>query len=205
MSDSPAMPFPRALWDDLESVDPKRAAANAGATHEAGKGYVIDFLGAPFVVDPDKRLVSGPPTRTRADFAKALVLVVHLAHCGRTDPPDPAGRLVGAMEVPGGAMFFRGPHAVSTAPLEASYGKAPSVLAARALELGARKLEPYLFAWRVLPKVDMALMLYPEDEEFPAKGSWLVDAHCHYYMPLDAVWGCFNCATSELLPLAAAK
>ncbi|MDR2367204.1 MAG: DUF3786 domain-containing protein, partial [Deltaproteobacteria bacterium] len=102
-------PFPPALWDDLARVNPAKAARVAGATHDSGR-YLLDFLGAPFVVDSNERLVIGPPHRNRADFQRALVLVVYLVNCGQTDPPDPAGRLIGPMEVPGGAMFFRGPH-----------------------------------------------------------------------------------------------
>ncbi|MDR3135214.1 MAG: DUF3786 domain-containing protein [Deltaproteobacteria bacterium] len=198
------LPFPQALWEDLSKADPLRAAQNSGATFENGR-FEVSFLGAPFVVDLAERTVIGPPTRKRADFQRALVLVVYLAHCGQNQTPEPAGRFVGPLEIPGGAMFFRGPHVIATAPLEEAYGKNPEALAAKAFSLGAQKSPDYLFAWRVLPKIDLACVLYPEDEEFPAQASYLVDAHANFFMPLDALWGLINVVTLELLPTNAEK
>jgi hypothetical protein len=193
------LPFPPALWDDLARTDALEAARFSGATYDQGR-FTIDFLGAPFTVDTNERLVIGPPNRKKADFQRAMVLVVHLAYCGQNKPPDPAGRLVGPLEIPGGAMFFRGPHAIATAPLEKAYGRAPEALAEKALSLGAEKSSDYLFKWRVLPKIDLACVIDPEDEEFQAQASYLIDAHAHFFMPLDAVWGLINVATLELLP-----
>ncbi|MDR1310171.1 MAG: DUF3786 domain-containing protein, partial [Deltaproteobacteria bacterium] len=127
MTEAKTVSFPVALWEDLAQVDPIRAAANAGASFSQGL-FVLDFLGAPFAIDTARRLVDGPSDRLRADFQRALVLLVYLAHCGRNDPPDPAGHLVGPLEIPSGAMFFRGPHAISTAPLENAYGRDPGAL-----------------------------------------------------------------------------
>jgi hypothetical protein len=193
------LPFPSALWEDLARADPLKAAENSGAAHDQGR-FTIDFLGAPFVVDLPGRRVIGPPNRKEADFQRAMVLVVHLAHCGLNQVPDPAGRLVGPFEIPGGAMFFRGPHEVATGPLEKAYGKSPGALAERALSLGARRSPGHIFLWRVLPKVDLACVLDPEDDEFPAQAGYLIDAHAHYFMPLDALWGLINVTTLELLP-----
>jgi hypothetical protein len=193
------MTFPPALWEDLAKVDPLVVAKNSGADYEQGR-FTINFLEAPFVVDVHERVVTGPPNRSKADFQKALVLVVHLAHVAINPPPGPAGRLIGTMEVPGGAMFFRGPHVISTSPLEEAYATTPEALVKRAFSLGALMSDKYLFTWRVLPMVNLACVFNSQDEEFPAKATYLVDAHAHYYMPLDALWGLFNVATLELLP-----
>ncbi|MDR1677309.1 MAG: DUF3786 domain-containing protein [Deltaproteobacteria bacterium] len=191
--------FPPALWDDLSKVDPHKSAKNAGATYDNGL-FTLDFLGAPFEVNLKDRLVTGPANRKKADFQRALVLVVYLVHCGQNQTPDPAGRFIGPKEVPGGAMFFRGPHQIATAPLEKAYAKSPEALAEKAFSLGAQKSTDYLFTWKVLPQIDLACVLDPEDDEFPAKAGYLIDAHAHFFMPLDCMWGLINVATLELLP-----
>jgi hypothetical protein len=200
----PPIPFPEALWDDLAKVDPLRAAGNCGAVYDQGV-FRLEFLGAPFTVDPQTRLVSGPPDRTKADFQKALVLLVYLTWGGQGNPPDPSGRLVGPLEIPGGAMFFRGPHVIAAAPLEMAYGRNKEALLDKALSLGARASSDYLFTWRVLPNIEVAVMFYPEDDEFPAKANYLIESRCHYYMALDAVWGLINAVTNELLPPGAKR
>ncbi|MDR2386358.1 MAG: DUF3786 domain-containing protein, partial [Deltaproteobacteria bacterium] len=104
------------------------------------------------------------------------------------------------MEIPGGAMFFRGPHEVATAPLAQAYPTSPELLAQKAFSKGAEKSSEYLFTWQVLPKVKIACVFDPQDDEFPAQAGYLVDSHAHFFMPLDALWGLLNVVTLELLP-----
>jgi hypothetical protein len=105
------------------------------------------------------------------------------------------------MEIPGGAMFFRGPHKLPTEPLALAFGRSPRSLAEKALSLGAETaMEPNaLFRWRVLPQIDLALYFDPPDEEFEAVCQYCFDANIHYYLPLDAIWGLTNVITKELL------
>ncbi|MDR1487563.1 MAG: DUF3786 domain-containing protein [Deltaproteobacteria bacterium] len=197
--EKPTIVFPQVLWDDLAKVDPNLAADIAGAKYVGGR-FTVDFLGAPHVVDPSARLVTSPANRLKADFQKALVLLVYLAQAGRGQPYAPAGRLVGPNEIPGGTMFFRGPHKLPTAPLEEAYAASPETLAAKAVSLGAFEAPPALFRWQVLPHIEIACYFDPQDDEFPAQARYAFDANSHLVLPLDALWALINVVASELLP-----
>ncbi|MDR3203156.1 MAG: DUF3786 domain-containing protein [Deltaproteobacteria bacterium] len=194
------LPFPVALWDDLASVDPFRAASKAGGFYNQGV-FTIDFLNAPYLIDTAAKCIVAPEGCSKVSLNKSLVLLVYLFTCGKTEPPAPAGRLVGPMEIPGGAMFFRGPHALPTPPLAKAFGHNSQALTEKALALGAeRESDPKaLFKWQVLPKIEIALYFDEADDEFEAFCQYGFDAHIHFYLPLDAIWALTNVVTAELL------
>jgi hypothetical protein len=203
--EKPLIQFPEALWDDLAKADQALAAKEAGAALRPDGRFVVDFLGAPHEIDPAARLVTAPPGRPRANFQKAMVLLVYLTQAAKANAPDPAGRLIGPKEIPGGAMFFRGPHKLSTQPLEEAYGSDRGALLARAISLGAAKAEDALFRWKVLPAVEIGCYFEEADEEFPALARYSFDAHAHYRLPLDALWALINVVTADLLPPSPAQ
>jgi hypothetical protein len=196
----PAIVFPESLWEDLAKADQAVAAREAKAVLTPDGKFAVDLFAAPYVVDPAARLVSAPPGRPRANFQKALVLLVYLAMAGRATAPPPAGRLIGAKEVPGGAMFFRGPHKLSTKPLELAYANDRQGLLAKALALGAETAGDALFRWRALPNIEIGCYFEEADEEFPALARFSFDAHAHYHLTLDGLWALINEATNDLLP-----
>jgi hypothetical protein len=196
-----AKPFPPALWEDLERLDPQSVAAQSQARllQEAeDPAYVLTFLGGPYRVQPKERLVIAPPGHARPGFQKTLCLLSYLIGAGSGPAPGLAGRVLSPMEIPGGAMFFRGPHELSTQSLTRVFGNDPEALARKALSRGAENFPGAAFRWRILPSVDIYCYLEPEDDEFPSRASWAFDAHAHYYMPLDALWGLINVAEAEL-------
>ena len=197
--DSPFIPFPTALWDDLAKVDQKLAAKEAQAKLEDGR-FVVDFLCAPHVVDPMAKLVTAPPGRPRANFQKAMILLVYLAHAARASAPEPAGRLIGPYEIPGGTMFFRGPHKLATEPLEKAYSDNCKALLDKAVSFGAVPAKDALFRWMVLPNIEIGCYFEEADEEFGALCNWSFDAHAHYRLPLDALWAIINVVVDDLLP-----
>ena len=155
---------------------------------------------APHVVDPAARLVTAPAGRPRANFQKAMVLLIYLTKAAHGGAPEPAGRLIGPKDIPGGAMFFRGPHKLATDPLEAAYGSDRRTLLDKAVSLGAVPADYALFRWRVLPNVEIGCYFEEADDEFPAMARFSFDAHAHYRLPLDALWALINVAVSDLLP-----
>jgi hypothetical protein len=196
----PLIQFPEALWEDLAKVDQALAAKEAGAELRPDGSFVLDFLAAPHVVDPAAKLVTAPPGRPRANFQKAMVLLVYLTQAANRSAPEPAGRLIGPKEIPGGAMFFRGPHKLATEPLEAAYGSDRPALLAKALSFGAVKAQDALFRWRALPKIEIGCYFEEADDEFGALARFSFDAHAHYRLPLDALWALINVVTADLLP-----
>ncbi|MBI5524136.1 MAG: DUF3786 domain-containing protein [Desulfarculus sp.] len=194
--------LPEALWDDLAARPLVEAAQACGAELE-GRSLRLPLLGGAYLVDVAARRVleAGQPDR-RLGFQTGLVLVSHLA---RALGVPPAGRLVTPQELPGGSLFFTGPHAVATAALERRFGHDPQGLLAAAQALGG---QPYPGAAEVaamvpgLPMLPLYVLLWPADEEFGARAVVALDAHAHHQLALDGLWALTNLLVGGLLAVA---
>lgn len=191
--------LPEALWEDLAARGLQPAAQASGALLENGC-LRLGLLGRQYLVDAAARRVweAARPDR-RLGFQTGLVLVSHLA---RALGVPPAGRLVTPQELPGGSMFFTGPHAVATAALERRFGHDPQGLLTAAQALGG---QPYPGAAEVaamvpgLPMLPLYVLLWPADEEFGARAVVGLDAHAHHQLALDGLWALTNLLVGGLL------
>lgn len=190
--------LPQALWDDLAARPAQEAAQAAGAPWAEGC-YGLRLLGRDYLIDPRaRRLWLAADPGAKVGFQTGLVLVSHLA---RALGVPPAGRMVTPQELPGGGLFFTGPHAVGTAQLEERFGHDPQGLLAAAQALGGQPC-PGLAETAVvapgLPMLPLYVLLWPADEEFGARAVVGLDAHAHHQLALDGLWALTNILVRRL-------
>ncbi len=191
--------LPAALWEDLAARPASQAAQATGA--ELVQGCLrLPLLGRLYEVDPASRRVAevGRPDR-RLGFQTGLVLVSHL---GRAIGVPPAGRLVTPQELPGGGLFFSGPHAIATASLARRFGANPAALLAAAQALGGQAhggAAEVAVTLPGLPYLPLYVLLWLGDEEFAARAVVGLDAHAHHQLALDGIWALTNLLVERLL------
>jgi len=101
-----------------------------------------------------------------------------------------ADRWIGFRELPDGAFYANAFQGYSGNRLARTFGERPQDYAAAAQALGGMVLPglPGLaYAFQPLPRIRLATILYPGDEEFPARGSVLFDAAASHYLPTDGL------------------
>ena len=191
--------LPAPLWDDLAARPLAQAAQASGAVLE-GARLRLALLGHDYLVDVrERRVVEAARPDRRLSFQTGLVLVSHLA---RAIGVPPAGRLVTPQELPGGGLFFTGPHAIATASLEGRFGSDPQGLLQAAAALGG---QPHPGAAEVavvvpgLPMLPLYVLLWPADEEFGARAVVGLDANAHHQLALDGLWALTNLLVGRLL------
>jgi hypothetical protein len=101
-----------------------------------------------------------------------------------------ADRWIGFRELPGGGFYHQAFQGYSGDQLASVVGQDPDAfdLAARALggwPLPA--LAPHAFAFLPLPRIRLAVVLWPGDDEFPSQASVLFDAGASHYMTTDGL------------------
>ncbi|RJX29649.1 MAG: DUF3786 domain-containing protein [Desulfarculus sp.] len=190
--------LPPALWEDLAARPPSEAAQATGALWQDGR-FELCLLGRALAVDPAQRRVwrLDQPERP-VSFQSGLVLVSTLS---RSRGVPPAGRLVTPQELPGGAQFFQGPHAINKKPLAKRFGRDPQGLLDRALALGGEKVEGADVAVRVpgLPMIPLYALLWAGDEEFGPRAVVGLDAYAHHHLALDGLWALTNLMVHRLV------
>ena len=95
-----------------------------------------------------------------------------------------ADRWAAFRELPGGTFYHQAFQGYSGDLLARHFGSSPEAFIQAARALGGDPLtgiSEHAYAFLPFPRIRLAAVLWPGDEEFPARGSILFDAHaCHY-------------------------
>jgi hypothetical protein len=190
--------IPAHYWQDLLGLDPPDICRRGLVTFLPGKGFLIPFLNRPYVCQPETaRIWREDYPEKSLSFQEYLVLLVYLQRA-QESPLD--GKKVSERELPGGELFFRGPHALLTEPLESQFGRDPQGFLRAGLSLNGQETGrgEASFELLVLPRIPVEYILYCEDEEFPAQITINFDCTISRHLPLDVIWALINLTTRRL-------
>lgn len=176
-------------WQDLRARPAAELLAHPGVEPAAsGSGYALDFLGTRYCIDPRAERVEriappGPPPGQELQILLIRYLTAELAG-------GLSGDLISEKELPGGATFFRGPHALPVGPVIERFGADLDGFAARCRALGASPADCGDRGYRLEPLAGLVLIygLWRADEEFPAAASVLLDRALARWFELDMIF-----------------
>jgi hypothetical protein len=113
-----------------------------------------------------------------------------LYYLREADGTPMAEQWIGYRELPGGNFYSQAFQGYSGDKLARVYGDQPELYmkAAQALEgMPLTALPGAAYSFLPLPRIRLASILYPGDEEFPARASVLFDAAASHYMTTDGL------------------
>jgi hypothetical protein len=173
------------LWSDLEKMDPGDVVKRAGAGYEEGT-YRLPFLGKTYRINVSSRAIDEPADSDKAGTNLELTLLAYLV---LSSGDRLANEWISEKDLPGGSMFFRGPHAIPVQPLVQAFGSDAEAFSRRGAELGG---VPAGFGdasviLQVLPRIPISFVLWEGDDEFPAAVTVMFDRSIERCYPLDVV------------------
>lgn len=189
------------LWERLRSADPQVIGRNAQIRYDAAtRAYRVPILHGDFMCVPEEERIFSDETRTdiRENFQLYLVVLHYLLEA---QPSGIVGQWVSEQEIPGGSLFFRGPHAFHTGPLVELFGTRPALFTAAAEKLGGMRVASGDLAYRLwaLPRIPLLFVLWEGDEEFPAVVHVRFDASIQNQLhTLDTIWALVNITCRSL-------
>jgi hypothetical protein len=156
------------LWETLRQQESGLICANAMIQFDQTKrAYRVPFLDLELLclLDEERIEPTRPTTVHRFSFELALAVLHYLLE-SRLKPLS--GQWVSEKDLPGGELFFRGPHAFPTNPLLALFGTDLSLFRAASERLGGTPVPMGDAAYRVwaLPRVPILFILWGGDDEF---------------------------------------
>ncbi len=115
----------------------------------------------------------------------------------------PTGRLLNPTELRSSQIYFQGSHRLPLDAIAARFSKSAEDFLALAARLGGRPQDHGDAAVELLPfpRVPMTLILWLEDDEFPARSYLLFDEVCEHQLPLDVLWSTAMMCTLAMLRL----
>ena len=168
----------RIAAEELAAKDPSTVAETSGATLlSAPAGFQMDFFGRPVVISAPEMAVAWRDPKPGEEFSLTdAVLVLHYLTGAKGDLPT--GDMVAYREIAGGEFYFKAFHSRAEGPLAKVFGQTPGLLS-RAIEaMGGEIVHGHgdeAGRFRVLPNIDIIIMVHHADEEFESEGKVLFD------------------------------
>ena len=190
------------LWQQLIELDRQKTSQRAKCHYNSDSDcYVITLLNSEYVVNLKKRDVFLVRSSSESSTAGFLEQVCILAYLINSKELPLAKRLVKAESFPGGAFFFRGPHALPIPKLIEVFKGNPSLLREAGGRLGAKKCNfgDASIELLVLPRLALTFIVWAADVEFNARASILFDQTASEQLPLDAMLAAVNLAVDAVV------
>ncbi len=173
------------LRQELRHGQPAQIAHNAGCAWD-GRRLRLKYWGTSVAILWPQLTAVGPADKPLSVFDTGMLLY----YLRQADGAPVAERWIAYRELPDGRFYHLAFHSYSGRRLADRFGPWPEAFQAAARALGGWPLPllaPYAFAFQPLPRIRLAAVLYPGDEEFPARANVLFDAAAHHYMTTDGL------------------
>lgn len=182
----------RIAAEELAAKNPETVAQASGATLlSAPEGFQLDFFGRPVVVAAPQMEVAWRDQKPGEEFSLTdAVLVLH--YLNGASGALPTGEMVSYRQIPGGEFYIKAFSSRAEIPLAKVFGQAPGLLTRAVEAMGGEPVPGHgdeAGRFRVLPNIDLIVMLHHADEEFESSGQVLFDkAIGSYYSNEDISW-----------------
>lgn len=174
------------LRSEVRARHPGRLAANCGGAlveQEIRLSYWGQPIGISCVDWVARKLVDG----TECSVYDTGMLLYYLRGADGTPMAD---HWIGYRELPGGSFYSQAFQGYTGDRLAHAFGEQPEAYIKAAAKWQGEHLSGLpgiAYAYLPLPRIRLASILYPGDEEFPARASVLFDAAAGHYMTTDGL------------------
>jgi hypothetical protein len=179
-------------WEELAGYDPAEVCERAAVEYSEETGYVVPVFGHPIVVDVKGRTMTGSSPEaefllTKTAYFSRLSILFYLL---RSEKIAPTGRLLKPSELKSNQIYFTGSHLLPLDPIAARFATDPEGFFAQAARFGgqSRQYGDAAVEFLPFPRTPVVLILWLEDEEFPARCYMLFDEVCEIHLPPDILW-----------------
>ncbi len=174
------------LREDIRLTQPGRLAANSGANLVNQQIQLVYWNEALGITWPELRAYRLADSSGCSVYDEGMLLY----YLRQADGTPMADTWIGYRELPGGSFYNQAFQGYSGDRLARTYGERHQAFTEAARRMDGTPL-PGLpgvaFAFLPLPRIRLAAILYPGDEEFAARASVLFDAAASHYMTTDGL------------------
>lgn len=174
------------LRQEIQGRAPQEIALRCGATFEDDQ-LRVTYWGQTIIIkwkDLDCYFVEDEKPCSIFDAAM-LTYYLHSA-----DGSPMADRWIAFRELPGGGFYHQAYQGYSGDLIARTYGENPESFERAAEAIGGMRLPalaPHAYAFQPLPRIRLAAVIWPGDEDFPSRASVLFDAASDHYMTTDGL------------------
>lgn len=183
------------LWERLRKADSQTISQNAQVRYYPEQAaYTIPFLDVELSLFPDRQCIEVQASNPyhRLNFELYLITLHYLLEA---QPQGLGGKWISEKDIPGGELFFRGPHQFPTDRLIELFGSHPDLFTSASEKLGGTKVKMGDSAYRFwpFPRVPVLFVFWEGDDEFEPSLQIRFDAGISLHLQaLDTIWAMVN-------------
>lgn len=151
------------------------------------KCYLLSVWGDKYAVAPHDRTITCLSDDNRRAHAFFYLFIVY--YMLRFRSAEPAHEWISEKDIPGGATFFRGPHAIPTEYISHHYGNDIKAFENRCNRLSGTslKMADAAFEFPITDRLPVAVLYWQGDDDFPPEAKILYDKTIAAELPPDIV------------------
>ena len=180
-------------WEALRGLDTSVVCRNASVLFDENtSSYTLRSFCTDFSINLNERSIKSSSPQGKILITRYGYFFIHsclwyLIHA--KDIPL-TGRLIKPENMKGGELFFRGSHVLPLDKIAGTYGDNKEAFIKRGGEICAEVSTHGDASLQLLPmpRIPVILILWVNDEEFPARADLLFDSTCEFHLPLDILW-----------------
>lgn len=176
------------LWDLLLQENPSNVCNRASVEFDNRRSvYTVVFLNNKYLISLNERTISGIGEERLIKVPEFYLLVLSYLIQARDIPLSK--KQVSEKYLPGGELFFTGVHQLPIKPLVNRFGNNITAYLNIGRKMGGIEVDfgDLAFNFLVLPRIPIICILWVEDEEFPARISFLFDSTISKQLPTDLI------------------
>jgi hypothetical protein len=169
---------------DLKQIPPQEIARHSGATL-LGDILHMQMMFESYEIDVSSFAVRKADGDEVSSFFQSLLLT----YLQTADGTPAAGRWISFRELPNGGFYHQAFQGYAPSRLTKRWGFDVDGFSAACRTLGGRRLDlgDAAFVLPVLQRIELAVVYWLGDEDFPSRASILFDANAHHYMVTDGL------------------
>jgi len=176
-------------FQDLAKMDPADVCRRALCNYDADQGcYILSVWGEDYGVFPNESRITHLGDATWDVERFFGLFMVHYLLTSREIPIRK--EWISVKDITGGVTFFRGPHEIPTHLIEKKYGADPGGFNDTCARLGGTTIDmaDAAYAFRIAPRIPVAVLLWKGDDEFPPESKLLFDRSIGEHLTLDIIF-----------------
>ena len=171
--------------NEFASKDPVEIAQNAAVEYDPSQQMLnVFFIQELYQV----KHPSGEIWDSKGEKASLYLSIILLHYLNTADGTPLAGKWISFKELPGGQIYIDPFRKRAITPFLKIFGDSPQQFIEAASQAGGFRnpqLGEYCMVIPVLPRVPIAFILHPGDEEFSTTANILFDANASSYLPTE--------------------
>jgi len=180
----------RLAAEDLKKANLHRLAKLSGSNIELRNGKVelrLAFLEAPLLITVDDEVdIKREESEGELGLPEKILICHYLLHASNEAA---TGELITYRQIPDGHFYFDAFQRRARDPFLATFGQNPDLFRNCAKMLGGKPVETgdVGMTFRILPRIEIQLVLWHGDEEFPPEASILFDSNISSRLPVEDI------------------